>query len=86
MGWARQAGERTVEAVLAEALSTVLRRDVALAVAGRTDRGVHARGQVASHEGEPAARRALNGLLPADISVLASEPAPDGFDARRHAR
>ena len=86
MGWARQAGERTVEGVLAEALSTVLRRDVALAVAGRTDRGVHARGQVASHEGEPAARRALNGLLPADISVLASEPAPDGFDARRHAR
>ena len=82
MGWARQAGERTVEAVLAEALSTVLRRDVALAVAGRTDRGVHARGQVASHEGEPAARRALNGLLPADISVLASEPMgqlrPDG--------
>ncbi len=59
---------------------------MALAVAGRTDRGVHARGQVASHEGEPAARRALNGLLPNDISVLASEPAPDGFDARRHAR
>ena len=86
MGWARQAGERTVEGVLGEALSTVLRRDVALAVAGRTDRGVHARGQVASHEGEPAARRALNGLLPNDISVLASEPAPDGFDARRHAR
>ena len=86
MGWARQAGERTVEGVLAEALSTALRRDVALAVAGRTDRGVHARGQVASHEGEPAARRALNGLLPTDISVLASEPAPDGFDARRHAR
>ena len=86
MGWARQAGERTVEGVLGEALSTVLRRDVALAVAGRTDRGVHARGQVASHEGEPAAMRALNGLLPSDISVLASEPAPDGFDARRHAR
>ena len=86
MGWARQAGVRTVEGVLAEALSTALRRDVALAVAGRTDRGVHARGQVASHEGGPAARRALNGLLPADISVLASEPAPDGFDARRHAR
>ena len=86
MGWARQAGERTVEGVLGEALSTVLRRDVVLAVAGRTDHGVHARGQVASHEGEPAARRALNGLLPTDISVLASEPAPDGFDARRHAR
>jgi tRNA pseudouridine38-40 synthase len=69
-----------------EALGTVLRREVALTVAGRTDRGVHARGQVASHEGDPAERRALNGLLPDDVSVLASEPAPDGFDARRHAK
>jgi tRNA pseudouridine38-40 synthase len=72
--------------VLEEALGTVLRREVALTVAGRTDRGVHARGQVASHEGDPAPARALNGLLPHDVSVLASERAPDGFDARRHAR
>jgi tRNA pseudouridine38-40 synthase len=54
-------------------------------VAGRTDSGVHARGQVASHEGEPAEAARLNGLLPDDLSVLASEPAPDGFDARRDA-
>jgi tRNA pseudouridine38-40 synthase len=54
-------------------------------VAGRTDAGVHARGQVASHEGEPAPARGLNGLLPPDIRVLASEPALDGFDARRDA-
>jgi tRNA pseudouridine38-40 synthase len=71
--------------VLEEALGTSLRREVSLTVAGRTDRGVHARGQVASHEGEPAPRRELNGLLASDVSVLASEPAPDGFDARRDA-
>jgi tRNA pseudouridine38-40 synthase len=55
-------------------------------VAGRTDRGVHARGQVASHAGEPASSSGLNALLPDDVSALASEPAPDGFDARRDAR
>jgi tRNA pseudouridine38-40 synthase len=64
----------------------VLRREVTLTVAGRTDRGVHARGQVASHEGDPAPLRNLNALLPPDVAVLESEPAPDGFDARRDAR
>ncbi len=72
--------------MLEEALRTVLRREVALTVAGRTDRGVHARGQVASHAGDPAPARSLNGVLPRDVSVLASEPAAEGFDARRHAR
>jgi tRNA pseudouridine38-40 synthase len=85
-GWASQPGVRTVQATVEEALATVLRREARLTVAGRTDRGVHARGQVASHEGEPAPRRNLNALLPPDVSVLASEPAPDGFDARRDAR
>jgi tRNA pseudouridine38-40 synthase len=75
-----------VQGVLEEALATSLRREVALRVAGRTDRGVHARGQVASHDGPPAPRRELNGLLPDDVSVLASEQAPEGFDARRDAR
>lgn len=46
---------------------------------------MHARGQVASHPGEPARVEALNSLLPPDIRVLASEPAPSGFDARRDA-
>jgi tRNA pseudouridine38-40 synthase len=55
-------------------------------VAGRTDAGVHARGQVASHPGAPAPREALNGRLPGDVRVLASEPARDGFDARGDAR
>jgi tRNA pseudouridine38-40 synthase len=58
---------------------------VALTVAGRTDRGVHARGQVASHPGPPSPARALNGVLPADVRVLASEEKPEGFDARRDA-
>ncbi len=61
-------------------------RGVELTCAGRTDRGVHAWGQIVSHAGEPASLEGLNALLPADVAVLASEPAPDGFDARRDAR
>jgi tRNA pseudouridine38-40 synthase len=56
-----------------------------LTVAGRTDAGVHARGQVASHPGEPARVEALNSMLPPDVRVLASDEAPSGFDARRDA-
>jgi tRNA pseudouridine38-40 synthase len=85
-GWASQPGLRTVPETVEGALVTVLRREVKLTVAGRTDRGVHARGQVASHDGESAAGRNLNALLPSDVAVLASEAAPDGFDARRDAR
>jgi tRNA pseudouridine38-40 synthase len=68
------------------ALATLLREPVTLTAAGRTDAGVHARGQVASHPGAPAPARALNGLLPPDVRVLASDPTPEGFDARRDAR
>jgi tRNA pseudouridine38-40 synthase len=75
-----------VQGVLEEALATVLRREVQLTVAGRTDRGVHALGQVASHAGDPAPARSLNGILPTDLAVLESESAADGFDARRDAR
>ncbi len=84
-GWAKQPGLRTVQGELEAALARVLRREVQLTVAGRTDAGVHARGQVASHDGEPATARALNGVLPPDVRVLASEPAREGFDARRGA-
>ena len=56
-----------------------------LTVAGRTDAGVHARGQVASHPGEPARLDGLNALLPHDVRVLASEEAEPQFDARRDA-
>jgi tRNA pseudouridine38-40 synthase len=84
-GWARQPGLRTVQAALEEGLERVLRREVQLTVAGRTDAGVHARGQVASHSGEPATARALNGVLPPDVRVLESAEAREGFDARRDA-
>jgi tRNA pseudouridine38-40 synthase len=60
-------------------------RGVELTCAGRTDRGVHAWGQIVSHPGEPVPSDGLNALLPADVAVLASEKAPDGFDARRDA-
>jgi tRNA pseudouridine38-40 synthase len=85
-GWARQPGHRTVQEELERALAVVLPEPVALTVAGRTDRGVHAWGQVASHAGPPAGTRSLNALLPSDVAVSASRAAPDGFDARRHAR
>lgn len=67
---------------LETALSTVLRKAVRLTAAGRTDRGVHAWGQVASYLGRPAQLRSLNAVLPRDISIRACEAAPDGFDAR----
>ena len=86
-GWARQPGERTVEGALREALDAVLPRWDGLAVAGRTDTGVHATGQVASLEAEggpPPERlaRALNTELPADVAVVAAGMAPAGFHAR----
>jgi tRNA pseudouridine38-40 synthase len=85
-GWARQPGLRTVQEELERALGVVLRAPVALAVAGRTDAGVHALGQVASYAGEAPRLAGVNALLPEEIVVLAAEVAPDGFDARRSAR
>ncbi len=88
-GWSRQPGLRTVQGELEAALLTALRVPVTLTVAGRTDTGVHALGQVAGFETDaelPAelARR-LNGITPRDIAVLEAAPAEDGFDARRDA-
>jgi tRNA pseudouridine38-40 synthase len=89
-GWARQPGLRTVQGELETALATVLREPVQLTVAGRTDTGVHALGQVASFQApadppEDLARR-LNGLGPDDVAVTAATVVADGFDARRDAR
>jgi tRNA pseudouridine38-40 synthase len=85
-GWARQPGLRTVQGELERALGIVLRRDdVRLTVAGRTDAGVHARGQVASYHGEPARPDSINALLPYDVAVIACEAAASGFDARHDA-
>ena len=78
--------ERTVEGELRAALATVLREPVSLTVAGRTDRGVHALGQVVSYAGELPRLRSVNALLPPEIFVLAAERAPDGFSARHDAR
>jgi tRNA pseudouridine38-40 synthase len=85
-GWARQPGLRTVQAELETALETVLRRPAGLTVAGRTDAGVHAWGQVASFATDAAVpgdlARRLNGLVPDDVAIAAAGPAPAGFDAR----
>jgi len=91
-GWARQPGQRTVQQVLEDALSQVLRAGppVQLTVAGRTDAGVHARGQVAHADlplaawldAAPVILRRLARLLPPDVRVRRIGVAPDGFDAR----
>jgi tRNA pseudouridine38-40 synthase len=85
-GWASQPGMRTVQAELETALETVLREPVALSVAGRTDAGVHAWGQVASFvaTGEVPGdlKRRLNGITADDLAVTAAGPAAAGFDAR----
>jgi tRNA pseudouridine38-40 synthase len=70
---------------LSAALETVLREEVSLVVAGRTDRGVHALGQVVSYEGPLPSLRSVNALLPDEIAVVAAEVAPDGFNARHDA-
>lgn len=90
-GWARQPGERTVEGVVRDALDLVYPEWEGLAVAGRTDAGVHASGQVASvtvgnGPSVDRAAEALNTALPADVAVLAAEEAEDGFHARFSAR
>ena len=97
-GWAAQPGLRTVEGELSAALATVLRREVDLTCAGRTDAGVHARGQVvhldveadvlaaaAGRSSDPpptALARRLNGVLDGDVRVRGASEVPDGFDAR----
>ncbi|MDA0565833.1 tRNA pseudouridine(38-40) synthase TruA [Streptomonospora sp. S1-112] len=90
-GWAEQPGRRTVQGELEAALARVLRLAAPrLTVAGRTDAGVHARGQVAhldvpaavwAAEGDRLLRR-LAGVLPPDVRVRSVAPAPEGFDAR----
>ena len=79
-GWASQPGLRTVQGVLEESLGRVLRLDPApaLTVAGRTDAGVHARGQVSPAD----LLRRLRRICPNDIAIRDVTEAPDGFDAR----
>jgi tRNA pseudouridine38-40 synthase len=90
-GWATQPGLRTVEDEVCRALAEVFPSVGRLAVAGRTDAGVHALGQVASVDvegGPPAdhAAEALNTVLPHDVAVVAVDEAPADFHARHSAR
>ena len=90
-GWARQPGERTVEGEVRRALGELYGTVEGLAVAGRTDTGVHALANVVSVDvdgGPPPERaaEALNAALPDDVAVVASEDAPDEFHARFDAR
>jgi tRNA pseudouridine38-40 synthase len=90
-GWARQPGERTVEGVVRESLDAVYTAWSGLGVAGRTDTGVHALGQVVSLDadgGPPVARapEALNAALPDDVAVVGAEEAGSDFHARFSAR
>jgi tRNA pseudouridine38-40 synthase len=90
-GWARQPALRTVQGVVEEALARALRlsEPAPVTCAGRTDAGVHARGQVAHVDIDPsvsldleALARSMRGLLPDDVSLLTVTVAPEGFDAR----
>jgi tRNA pseudouridine38-40 synthase len=90
-GWAAQPDLRTVEGELRAALGSVFGNHDGLAVAGRTDTGVHALGNVVSvHvDGGPPTERAaeaLNAALPDDVAVVAAELAAPGFHARHSAR
>jgi tRNA pseudouridine38-40 synthase len=90
-GWAAQPGLRTVEGVLRDSLATVFSSVSGLVVAGRTDTGVHALGNVVTVdvEGGPASERtanASNAALPDDVAVVAAEEVAADFDARRSAR
>jgi len=86
-GWARNSGQRTVEGVLQDALSRVLGDAPKLSVAGRTDAGVHARGQVASFVARDEfdlekLQRSINGMLAPEIVAWEVRRAAEGFDAR----
>jgi tRNA pseudouridine38-40 synthase len=90
-GWAAQPDRRTVEDELSRALRTVLRQPAKLSVAGRTDAGVHASGQVVSFEAETDLPPSLisykaTAVLPEDVALRRCVAVPEGFDARRDAR
>jgi tRNA pseudouridine38-40 synthase len=86
-GWARNAGQRTVEGVLSGALERVVGTAPRLSIAGRTDAGVHARGQVASFVSDGGIdlerlQRSINGMLAPEVVAWEVRRAPEGFDAR----
>ncbi|MCA1827512.1 MAG: tRNA pseudouridine(38-40) synthase TruA, partial [Myxococcales bacterium] len=91
VGWQVQPNARSVQEVVEKAIQRLYGSAVKITGAGRTDAGVHARGQVASLQVErrlplKAWTAGLNALLPDDVACVQAEEAPDGFDARRSAR
>ena len=89
-GWAAQPGRRTVEGTLAEALGLILRKPVKMSVAGRTDAGVHAGGQVISFDTDTDLLPHLvayktTAVLPKDVALRRCVEVPDSFDARKSA-
>jgi len=91
VGWQVQPNGPSIQAALETALATLLKQEVRVTGAGRTDAGVHALGQVASFQTERAIPlkaffAGTNGLLPKDIAVVAAEEVGSDFDARRSAR
>jgi tRNA pseudouridine38-40 synthase len=90
-GWAAQPHTRTVEGTLSEALRTVLRQPVKMSVAGRTDAGVHASGQVISFEAETELEPSVvayktTAVLPEDLALRRCVAVDEGFDARKDAK
>jgi tRNA pseudouridine38-40 synthase len=90
-GWQCQLHEPTIQAAMEDALRRIAQTRISLIGAGRTDAGVHALGQVASFRADTALTaedwtRALNAVLPADISVRSTELVPEQFHARYSAR
>lgn len=90
-GWQVQASDRTVQGTVEEALSDLHGEPVRVRAAGRTDSGVHARGQVISFGSDSSIptevfSRAMNSRLPRDVRVVSCVEAPEGFHARYSAR
>jgi tRNA pseudouridine38-40 synthase len=90
-GWQIQPDERTVQGELARVVSRIMKTDVKITGAGRTDTGVHAIGQVANFRADTAMKpdevvRAANSLLPPDVMVSAAKEVEPDFDARRNAK
>jgi tRNA pseudouridine38-40 synthase len=91
VGWQIQPNGASIQGELERALGEILQEPIATVAAGRTDAGVHARGQVASfktskHMSLELIHRGVNGLLPPQIVVLSAEKVPDAFHARFSAR
>jgi tRNA pseudouridine38-40 synthase len=91
VGWQHQENGRSIQATVESGLAQILQTKIRIVGAGRTDSGVHARGQIASFKTESslhcgALARSLNGVLPDDVAVLDVEEAPEDFNARYSAK